>query len=225
MKKVRAFVIILLAMSVAFTACGNKNIDTVNSSSNADSSAYTEAANDTANIEESATLNAETTTEKSTSENISSAISNNPETSSIISASETTTKKGNSTTATTALQSAVTTSKSTEASHTTTKPNISTTKPNTTTTTTVPTTAEQPFDINYWVNFAKSYAQSVGLTLDNDATSCWDNPINANSKCKYLERDIKDRLNRYSRDDDITCVWIWAEKVGNNSYQIYIGYA
>ena len=93
------------------------------------------------------------------------------------------------------------------------------------TTTKKQTTTEKPFDINYWVNYAKNYAKSIGLNLDSSATECWDNPINANAKCIYLERDIQSRLNRYAKDDDITDVWIWAEKVSGNSYQIYIGYA
>lgn len=97
---------------------------------------------------------------------------------------------------------------------------------------TPPSTTENPteppaqkFDIDYWINYAKRYAQNVGLHLDNTATECWDNPIPANAKCKYLERDIQNRLNRYARDDDITFVWIWAEKIADNSYEIYIGYA
>lgn len=85
--------------------------------------------------------------------------------------------------------------------------------------------AEPTFDINYWIAYAKSYAQSVGLRLDSSAVDCWDNPISANAKCKYLERDIQSRLNRYGRNEDITDVWIWAEKVSDNSYEIYIGYA
>lgn len=83
----------------------------------------------------------------------------------------------------------------------------------------------QKFDIDYWINYAKRYAQSVGLHLDSTATDCWDNPIPANAQCKYLERDIQNRLNRYASDDDITSVWIWAEKIADNSYEIYIGYA
>lgn len=83
----------------------------------------------------------------------------------------------------------------------------------------------QNFDIDYWIRYAKNYAQSVGLRLDGAATDCWDNPIPANAQCKYLERDIQNRLNRYARDDDITSVWIWAEKIADNSYEIYIGYA
>lgn len=97
------------------------------------------------------------------------------------------------------------------------------TKPVTSPGTTVPPV--QDFDIDYWIRYAKNYAQSVGLRLDSMATDCWDNPISANPKRKNLEQDIQSRLNRYARDDDITNVWIWAEKVSDNSYEIYIGYA
>lgn len=97
------------------------------------------------------------------------------------------------------------------------------TKPVEKPTTTKPT--EPEFDINYWISFAQNYAKSVGLRLESSAVDCWDNPIPANAKCKYLERDIKSRLNRYAKDEDITDVWIWAEKISHNSYEIYIGYA
>lgn len=85
--------------------------------------------------------------------------------------------------------------------------------------------AEPQFDIGYWIAYAKNYAESVGLRLEHSAVDCWDNPISANAKCKYLERDIKSRLNYYAKAEDITDVWIWAEKVADNSYEIYIGYA
>lgn len=85
--------------------------------------------------------------------------------------------------------------------------------------------AEPTFDINYWITYAENYAESVGLRLERSAVDCWDNPISANAKCKYLERDIKSRLNYYAKAEDITDVWIWAEKVVDNSYEIYIGYA
>lgn len=81
------------------------------------------------------------------------------------------------------------------------------------------------FDIGYWISYAQSYAESVGLTLDPEAVYCWDNPITAGSHCLYLERDISDRLGRYGRDNDITAVWIWAESRGDGSYDLYIGYA
>lgn len=85
--------------------------------------------------------------------------------------------------------------------------------------------AEPTFDINYWITYAENYAESVGLRLERSAVDCWDNPISANAKCKYLERDIKSRLNYYAKAENITDVWIWAEKVADNSYEIYIGYA
>lgn len=128
--------------------------------------------------------------------------------------SETTTQKVNSQTTAAICETTkavVTTKKQTTKKETTTKKPASTT--------------EKSFDVNYWVSYAKNYAESIGLNLDSSATECWDNPINANTKCIYLERDIQSRLNRYAKDDDITDVWIWAEKVSENSYQIYIGYA
>ena len=81
------------------------------------------------------------------------------------------------------------------------------------------------FDIDYWISFAKGYAQSVGLLLDSEAVYCWDNPIRAGAHCKYLERDIHSRLDRYKADEEITAVWIWAEEVSDGIYDIYIGYA
>lgn len=81
------------------------------------------------------------------------------------------------------------------------------------------------FNIDEWVSFAKGYAENIGLALDSEAIWCWDNPITAGSHCLYLERDIRDRLNRYGRDGDITAVWIWAEPRGDGSYDLYIGYA
>ena len=84
---------------------------------------------------------------------------------------------------------------------------------------------EPAFDISYWISFAKSYAESVGLTLNSEAVYCWDNPIDADAGCIYLERDIQSRLNRYAADAGITDVWVWYESVSAGSYLIYIGYA
>lgn len=84
---------------------------------------------------------------------------------------------------------------------------------------------EPVFDIDYWISFAKSYAESIGLTLDSGAVYCWDNPVAAVVKCKYTERDIRGYLDRYAKDDEITDVWIWYEQTGSGSYEIYIGYA
>lgn len=88
-----------------------------------------------------------------------------------------------------------------------------------------PSETETDFDIEYWISFAKGYAQSVGLQLDSEAVYCWDNPIRAGAHCKYLERDIHSRLDRYKADEEITAVWIWAEEVSDGIYDIYIGYA
>lgn len=82
-----------------------------------------------------------------------------------------------------------------------------------------------PFDIDHWIAYARSYAESKGLVLSDTAVDCWDNPIRAGVHCIYLERDIQSRLNRYAKDEDITDVWIWAEATENDRYDIYIGYA
>ena len=88
-----------------------------------------------------------------------------------------------------------------------------------------PAETPAPFDIDYWITFAKEYAVSIGLTLDSAAVDCWDNPIRASAHCIYLERDIQSRLNRYAKDEDITDVWIWTEATDDDCYDIYIGYA
>lgn len=81
------------------------------------------------------------------------------------------------------------------------------------------------FNIQTWIDYAKTYAVSVGLRLESSAVDCWDNPITAGAYSTCLDRDIESRLNRYSRDEDITDVWIWAEARSDGSYDLYIGYA
>ena len=89
-----------------------------------------------------------------------------------------------------------------------------------------PTSVPEPtFDIEHWISYAKSTAVSLGLTLENSATECWDNPITADQGCIYLERDINSRLKRYAEDESITDICIWYECVGTDKYLIYIGYA
>lgn len=81
------------------------------------------------------------------------------------------------------------------------------------------------FNIDYWIGYARSYAESVVLRLESTAVDCWDNPITAGAYSACLDRDIESRLNRYSRDEDITDVWIWAQARSDGSYDLYIGYA
>lgn len=93
---------------------------------------------------------------------------------------------------------------------------------------TEPSAAEEPaepeFNIQTWIDYAKAYAESVGLRLESSAVDCWDTPISAGAHCSP-EWDIQSRLNRYSRDEDITDVWIWAELRPDGRYDLYIGYA
>lgn len=81
------------------------------------------------------------------------------------------------------------------------------------------------FNIQTWIDYAKTYAVSVGLRLESSAVDCWDNPITAGAYSTCLERDIAGRLDRYSCDEDITDVWIWAQARSDGSYDLYIGYA
>jgi hypothetical protein len=88
-----------------------------------------------------------------------------------------------------------------------------------------PTEEVKPsFDVNSYVNYAKSYAQSIGLELDSTATDCWDNPITVNAKRTGIKDDIQSRLNRYKNVEGFTAVCVWAEKVSDTEYEIYIGY-
>lgn len=88
-----------------------------------------------------------------------------------------------------------------------------------------PESAGPQFDINYWLEFARKYAESIGLAIDPEAVSCWDNPIIAGPNSKYLERDIKTRMNRYKNVEGFTDIWVWAEPDQNGNYRLFIGYA
>ncbi len=83
----------------------------------------------------------------------------------------------------------------------------------------------EKFDISYWISHAQDYAQSIGLTLDETAAKCWDNPISGNANNKNIGADIESRLNRYKNVEEFISVWIWAEKTSDTQYEIYIGYA
>ena len=88
-----------------------------------------------------------------------------------------------------------------------------------------PESAGPQFDINYWIEFARKYAENIGLAINPEAVSCWDNPIIAGSNSKYLERDIKARMNRYKNVEGFTDIWVWAEPDENGNYRLFIGYA
>lgn len=83
---------------------------------------------------------------------------------------------------------------------------------------------KQVFDVSPYVRYAKEYAVSIGLSLDSTATDCWDNPISANPNRSGIKSDIQSRLDRYKNSDGFTAVWIWAEKISDTEYEIYIGY-
>ena len=69
-----------------------------------------------------------------------------------------------------------------------------------------PVIEEPSFDIGYWIGYAQSYAQGLGLRLENSAVDCWDSPIGAGPHSTCLDRDIASRLNRYANGQDSTDV-------------------
>ena len=83
---------------------------------------------------------------------------------------------------------------------------------------------KKTFDVSPYVSYAQEYAVSIGLSLDSTATECWDNPISANPNRSGIKADIESRLNRYKNSEGFTAVWIWAEKLSDTEYNIYIGY-
>ena len=85
--------------------------------------------------------------------------------------------------------------------------------------------AEPSFNIDYWIDYAKNYAKSIGLIINPDAVYCWDNPMIVGSNSKYIERDIKSVMNRYKNIEGFTDIWIWAEPESNGNYRLFIGYA
>ena len=84
-----------------------------------------------------------------------------------------------------------------------------------------PESAGPQFDINYWIEFARKYAENIGLAINPEAVSCWDNPIIAGPNSKYLERDIKARMNRYKNVEGFTDIWVWAEPDGSGNYSLF----
>lgn len=88
-----------------------------------------------------------------------------------------------------------------------------------------PEPSKPEFNIQDWIDFARSYAEDIGLTLNSEAVWCSDDPITASANSKYLQRDLCGTLDKYKRNSDITDVWIWAEQLTESSWAIYIGYA
>ena len=87
-----------------------------------------------------------------------------------------------------------------------------------------PQPEEKVFDIDYWLGYAKDYAVSIGLRLDENAADSWDTPIRCSSKTEdVLAAYIRDDLTYYKNEEGCTAVWIWAEQVGDGQYELFIG--
>ena len=87
-----------------------------------------------------------------------------------------------------------------------------------------PQPEEKGFDMDYWLGYAKDYAVSIGLRLDENAADSWDTPIRCSSKTEdVLAAYIRDDLTYYKNEEGCTAVWIWAEPVGDGQYELFIG--
>ncbi len=82
---------------------------------------------------------------------------------------------------------------------------------------------KQPFDIGYYVEYAKAYAVSVGLELDPDTMASLDTPmIFTAADAPWIEESIRQRIDFSVREGD-TGFWCWAEDLGDGRYKLYIG--
>lgn len=83
---------------------------------------------------------------------------------------------------------------------------------------------EKSFNMDYWLGYAKDYAVGIGLRLDENATDSWDTPIRCSSKTEdVLAAYIRDDLSYYKDEEGCTAVWIWAERIGDGQYELFIG--
>ena len=118
------------------------------------------------------------------------------------------------------------TQRSTPPTTTTTQAPVTTTlKAVTTTTTTKTQPTEVAFDINYWVDYAKNYALSLGMIVSEEAKGSWDTPLSARPNLKNTEKHIKSRISKYQRVGYDT-IWVWAEQEqpGSQYFNLYVGY-
>ena len=89
---------------------------------------------------------------------------------------------------------------------------------------TAPQPEEKGFDIDYWLAYAKDCAVSIGLVLDQGTAGTWDTPIRCSSKTEdVLAAYIRDDLAYYKDQEGCTAVWIWAERIGDGQYELFIG--
>lgn len=80
------------------------------------------------------------------------------------------------------------------------------------------------FEVSGYVEQAKNYGQSIGLSLDSTATACWDNPTYASATASNISGNLASLLDWY-KNSGFTGFWVWAEDLGNGAFNIYIGYA
>ena len=87
-----------------------------------------------------------------------------------------------------------------------------------------PQPEEKSFNMDYWLAYAKDCAVSIGLVLEQGTAGTWDTPIRCSSKTEdVLAAYIRDDLAYYKDQEGCTAVWIWAERIGDGQYELFIG--
>lgn len=140
---------------------------------------------------------------------------------------QSTTAKTTTTTvkATTTTKKATTTT--TAKTTTTTKKTTTTTKATTTTTKKATLTESEKYaNAQYWLNYAKTYAKSIGMTVLPGQDGGWDAPIAVEypSTATFTKRDIEDSLDWYKNQYGINHVQFWLTHDYNNEWELCIGY-
>ena len=91
---------------------------------------------------------------------------------------------------------------------------------------TISTKNKSTIDIAHFEQYAKNFANYIGLNVDNTSTDCWDNPILVSEdNGDYVIRDIESRLQRYKKTEGFQNICVWSEKRSDGRYDLYLGYS
>lgn len=112
--------------------------------------------------------------------------------------------------------------------------NVTATKKKSTTTTTLSLSQrlaqlseeEKLANANYWLEYAKKYAKSIGMTVVSGEGGGWEAPIHVEwpSDVSQVGENIKDTLDWYKKDYGVTAVHLWLTHDWNNEWELVIGY-
>ena len=86
-------------------------------------------------------------------------------------------------------------------------------------------TAEPTVNFDFYITYAKEFAKNIDLQYNSTATEFMDNPITVNTNADRVTADIESRLKRYKNIEGFEYICTWCEKIAENKFKIYIGYA